>query len=137
VLDGLDIGTTEARDPTMPSASDRAWRSYRLKGSQVDFVQSTGHRILLGNSVTEGGFMMSSSCMSCHARAHVGPDGKPSVLGVFENTVDTIGYGEGSLGTPNPAWFISSQQPPALEALQTDFVWGFFFANDLKTAAED
>jgi len=136
VLDGLDIGTTEARDPTMPSASDRAWRSYRLKGSQVDFVQSTGHRILLGNSVTEGGFMMSSSCMSCHARAHVGPDGKPSVLGVFENTVDTIGYGEGSLGTPNPAWFISSQQPPALEALQTDFVWGFFFANDLKTAAD-
>lgn len=77
---------------------------YRLKGSQVDFVQSTGHRILLGNSVTEGGFMMSSSCMTCHARAHVGPDGKPSVLGVFENTVDMIGYGEGSLGTSNPNW---------------------------------
>ena len=136
VLDGLDIGTTEARDPTMPSASDRAWRSYRLKGSQVDFVQSTGHRILLGNSVTEGGFMMSSSCMTCHARAHIGPDGKPSVLGVFENTVDMIGYGEGSLGTPNPNWFISSQQPPALQALQTDFVWGFFFANDLHKAGD-
>jgi len=136
VLDGLDIGTTEARDPTMPSASDRAWRSYRLKGSQVDFVQSTGHRILLGNSVTEGGFMMSSSCMTCHARAHVGPDGKPSVLGVFDNTVDTIGYGEGSLGTPDPNWFISSQQPPALQALQTDFVWGFFFANDLHKPGE-
>ncbi len=136
VLDGLDIGTTEARDPTMPNAADRGWRSYRLKGSQVDFVQSTGHRILLGNSVTEGGFMMSSSCMTCHARAHVGPDGKPSVLGVFDNTVDTIGYGEGSLGTPDPNWFISSQQPPALEALQTDFVWGFFFANDLHKPSE-
>ncbi|MCC5978906.1 MAG: hypothetical protein JJU21_12655 [Salinarimonas sp.] len=134
VLDGLDIGTSEAVDPAMPSAADAAWRSYRLKGSQVDFVQSTGHRILLGNSVTEGGFMMSSSCMTCHARAHVGADGKPSVLGVFENTVDSIGYGESSNGIPNPAWFISSQQPPALQALQTDFVWGFFFANDVVKA---
>ena len=132
VLDGLGIGVTASSDPAMPSASDSAWRSYRLKGSQVDFVSAIGRPTILGNSVTEGGFVPSSSCITCHSRAHVGPDGTPSVLGVFENKVDLIGYGESAYGTPNTAWYLSSQQPPKLQALQTDFVWGFFFANALK-----
>lgn len=136
VLDGLGIGTGESADAAMPSIGDPAWRSYRLKGSQVNFVQSTGWRNILGNSVTEGGFVMSSSCMTCHSRAHVGPDGTPSVIGVFENTLGQIGYAEGSVGIPDPTWFVSSQQPPKLEALQTDFVWGFFFANALQHASE-
>lgn len=132
VLDGLGIGVSPNADPAMPSAADLAWRSYRLKGSQVDFVSAIGRPTLLGNSVTEGGFVPSSSCVSCHARAHVGADGFPSVLGVFRNSVDIIGYGESVSGTPDPNWYLTSQQPPALQALQTDFVWGFFFANSLK-----
>lgn len=136
LLSGLGIGGGAAGDPAMPSAADPAWRSYRLKGSQVGFVQSDGWRNLLGNSVTEGGFVSSSSCMTCHARAHVGSDGFPSVLGVFENDVDTIGYGRGPVGVPDPNWFFTSQQPPALQALQTDFVWGFFFAKALHQAKD-
>ncbi|HVJ63262.1 MAG TPA: hypothetical protein VM555_11195, partial [Tahibacter sp.] len=53
----------------VPSVSDRGWLSYRLKGAQVDFTDSTGVPTLLGNSVTEGGFMQTSSCITCHARA--------------------------------------------------------------------
>jgi hypothetical protein len=82
--------------------------------------------------VTEGGFVPSSSCITCHSRAHVGPDGTPSVLGVFVNKVDLIGYGESAHGIPDTNWYLSSQQPPKLQALQTDFVWGFFFANPLQ-----
>ncbi len=133
VFTGMNIGTTASTDPAMPTPADTAWRSYRLKGAQVDFTTATGRPIILGNSVTEGGFVPSSSCISCHARAHVGPDGFPSVLGVFRNNVDIIGYPESVNGVPNPNWYLSSQQPPALQALQTDFVWGFFFANKLTT----
>jgi hypothetical protein len=133
VLSGLGIGTTASSDPSMPTPADSAWLSYRLKGSQTEFTTAMGRPTILGNSVTEGGFVSSSSCISCHARAHVGSDGFPSVLGVFENNVDPFGYPKSVNGVPNPNWYLSSQQPPALQALQTDFVWGFFFANKLTT----
>jgi hypothetical protein len=135
VLSGMGVaaGPAESVDPATPSAGDPAWRSYRLKGAQVDFVDAMGNPDFLGNSVTEGGFVPSSSCITCHARAHVGPDGTPGVLGVFVDRVDTIGYPESANGIPNPAWYLSSNQPTiGLEALQTDFVWGFFFANELR-----
>ena len=34
-----------------------AYRNYRLKGSQVDFDDGEGRPLLLGNSVTESGFV--------------------------------------------------------------------------------
>ena len=46
--------------------SDKAWLSYRLKGSQIDFADHTGFSTVLGNSVTEAGFMNKSSCISCY-----------------------------------------------------------------------
>ena len=132
VFAGLGIGTQEQAGE-MLSKSDRGWLSYRLKGSQVEFTDSYGRPTLLGNSVTEGGFVNSSSCITCHARANTGASGPiPNMVGVFENQLDDIGYSRSSYGTPKPHWFRRSAQPPALNALQTDFVWGFLNAKDIQ-----
>lgn len=148
LFDRLDIGTRPSASPNEPTPRDRGWRSYRLKGSQVEFVDSTCRSTTLGNSVTEAGFMDGSSCMTCHARAgiHVPSTWKAgdpdptkagvtfSKLGVFENTLSDFGYGRSVHGIPSRAWFNDSAQAPVLEVLQTDFVWGFLFAKDLVAA---
>ncbi len=45
---------------------------YRLKGAQVDFTDRTGRPTIVGNSITEAGFVSTSSCITCHARASIG-----------------------------------------------------------------
>lgn len=129
----LGIGTkTPVYDPAkqiVPKASDKGWLSYRLKGAQVDFTDSYGVPTLLGNSVTEGGFMQTSSCITCHARAGTNAGGTvPLALGVFVNTLNETGYLQSVNGAPDPNLYYASNQPPALEVLQTDFVWGFLSA---------
>src|SRR5690606_10370352 len=81
IFTALNIGGSEG-DGIMPATTDRGWFSYRLKGSQATYTDSTGRPTLLGNSVTEGGFVSSSSCMSCHARAAISPNGR-AALDVF------------------------------------------------------
>ena len=63
------------------------WQNYRLKGSMTDFTDSIGRANLLGNSVTERGFVPSSSCMTCHGKASIRPtgDGKAETLAIFES----------------------------------------------------
>lgn len=128
---GQGASTSEAE----PDPEDRAWLSYRLKGSQVDFTDLEGRRTLLGNSITEAGFMDGSSCVSCHSRAgiHVTADGKPNFfkLSVFINSLSDYGYAKSADGIPNKNWFHDSDMPPALDVLQTDFVWGFLFAKEI------
>ncbi len=129
VFQALGIGTTDNTTLT-PTPKDKGWLSYRLKGSQAQFTDSMGRTTHLGNSVTEGGFVNSSSCVSCHARA--GTTGKgtlPPALSVFISQLSDSGYLESSHGIPNPDWYNRSSQPPDLTVLQTDFVWGFLTAN--------
>ena len=134
-FDALGIGTTD-NQTLLPRPSDRAWLSYRLKGTQTQFTDSTGRPTHLGNSVTEAGFVTTSSCMTCHSRASTNAGGTvPLPLGVFENGLTESGYLPSSSGTPNSAWFNKSGQPPTLLALQTDFVWGFLFANPVAPPA--
>jgi len=136
VFDQLDIGTgpnetvpsgLPATSSWFPSQKDKAWRSYRLKGSQVNFTDSAGRTTLLGNSVTEAGFVTSSSCVTCHARANVNKSGGPA-LGVFEPKTGYQGYLLSSHGTPNAGWFNQTATKPLPLAVQTDFVWGFLNA---------
>ncbi|EJN14287.1 hypothetical protein PMI42_02134 [Bradyrhizobium sp. YR681] len=135
VFDGLGIGIAD-NATLQPKPSDRSWLSYRLKGTQVDFTDSMGRPTHLGNSVTEAGFVTSSSCMTCHSRASTNAAGTvPLPLGVFENGLTESGYLPSATGTPNPAWFNKSGQPPTQLALQTDFVWGFLFANPIAPPA--
>lgn len=129
------IGSGTSTSAAEPDAEDKAWLSYRLKGSQVDFTDLEGRRTLLGNSITEAGFMDGSSCVTCHSRAgiHVTADGKPNFfkLSVFINSLSDYGYAKSADGIPNKNWFHNSDMPPALDVLQTDFVWGFLFAKEI------
>jgi hypothetical protein len=112
------------------------WMNYRLKGSQVDFADSTGVPTLLGNSVTEAGFVPSASCITCHSRAAVNSQGrnvfgtgfKPILPGNDNNPQSYNGY-------PDPSWFwqISDSPDPVLKNLQVDFVWAIpLFARPAK-----
>lgn len=55
-----------------PEVEGTVWRFYRLRGTQVDFVTSTGRPTILGNTQIEGSFQGTSSCIACHARATIG-----------------------------------------------------------------
>jgi hypothetical protein len=136
IFDGLGIGTKDNATLT-PSYSDRAWLSYRLKGAQTQFTDSIGSPTRLGNSVTEGGFVSTSSCMSCHARAGVTATGTQAPeLGVFINELSESGYFQSSRGAPNPDWFLHSGVPRKTAVVQTDFIWGFLSANCLTEKCE-
>ena len=136
VFRALYIGSRD-NGTLVPRFTDRAWLSYRLKGSQVNFSDSMGRPTNLANSVTEGGFVTTSSCMTCHARAGSSPKGTlPPALGVFVNGITDSGYLPSAQGLPIPDWFHRSGQPPTLNVLQTDFVWGFLTANCLTPSCE-
>lgn len=59
-------------DKLPPEIKGTKWENYRLKGTQTDFVTLDGRPTLLANAIIERGFMSSSSCVSCHARATIG-----------------------------------------------------------------
>jgi hypothetical protein len=107
------------------------WESYCLKGSQADYVSASGKPTRLGNSVTENGFVETSSCLTCHVRASVNNAGKSLYGGGFIRSSDP-GLCPGGprkpcspTGAPNPAWFWTNpdQANRTLLALQTDFIW--------------
>jgi hypothetical protein len=111
----------------------KQWKNYRLKGTQVDFTDSTGRPTLLGNTISENGFVATSSCMSCHARASVavsGPGaGQSAFGGGFAPSVNNAGNVSYN-GAPNPNWYFN---PPGIAGgvlegvptnVQTDFLWG-------------
>ena len=53
IFAGLGIGEGVDPDPRVASATDPAWRSYRMKGSQTTFVTSEGFPTVAGQSITE------------------------------------------------------------------------------------
>ncbi len=136
------IGDGGASISGRPTQQDAAWLSYRLKGTQVDFVSPTGMPTLLGNSVTEAGFVNSASCMTCHSRAAVTDEGLPA-FAIFNNRLSDAGLAESVNGPPLQGWFSADaffghagqRESPRLLALQTDFVWGFRFACPTRTIA--
>ncbi len=119
------------------------WKNYRLKGSQVDFTDSEGEPLLVGNSVTEGGFVQTASCMTCHSRAAVDKEGK-NVFPIFgekeglplQDKIPTVwqtSFGTYN-GTPDPNWFYSYNGLKRTRVnLQTDFIWAIpFQAHSVK-----
>ena len=108
--------------------------NYCLKGSQADFVDNTGLDIRLGNSVTEDGFVASSSCMTCHGRAAFDRTGQPTSPAGFVNV--NVRPPIGPLGPLLPTWYYSfTGQPPIFEGMpgltrtgtSADFVWSIPF----------
>lgn len=138
-----DIGTGNGINRSgRPTPQDQAWRSYRLKGTQTDFVTPTGRPTRLGNSVTEAGFVSTASCITCHARAGATENGTPP-LAIFTNTLSDLGMPQSVNGMPNDAWFNINayrnaqgvREATGTLAVQTDFVWGFRNACPMKPSA--
>lgn len=138
VFKGLGIGTKASTNKDEPTIADLGWRSYRLKGSQVEFTNSMGRRTTLGNSITEAGFMDGSSCITCHARAGINLQNNQANffrLSVFTKNLSDYGYALSADSIPNQAWFHHDDNTGSLDVLQTDFVWGFFNANPIVTSS--
>lgn len=137
----FDIGAGEPAADGMPTPADPAWFSYRLKGSQTTFTDSVGRNTLMGNSITEGGFVSNSSCMSCHARSAVNAEGK-SPLAIFTSQLSEDGYPQSPSGIPDHELYYTTalgerfSTDPQVRYLQADFVWGFMFAQPLTEAGE-
>src|SRR5207248_2873644 len=81
------------------------WQYYRLDGSQIDFIDSTGQFTRMGNSVIEDGLVAKSSCINCHAMARV----NSTAVGDFDFIV----------GIPDKNMFFFSDG--SLQNLQLDF----------------
>ncbi len=110
------------------------FKHYRLKGSMTDFTSATGSPNLLGNSITEAGFVPTASCITCHARAAVQAtaNGNPGTLGAnglspYLNVAGFTPDGQSYNGTPDPNWYYSGNRPIRRYAVQTDFVWAIPF----------
>ncbi|MBR1208623.1 MULTISPECIES: hypothetical protein [unclassified Bradyrhizobium] len=130
-----DCVKTAALTALLSSADiDPVYNNYCLKGSQVDFVDNVGLDIRVGNSVTEDGFVATSSCITCHGRAAFKADGTPSSQAGF------LSFGPNGpvapLGPLLPEWYWKfSGQPPIFEgkpgltriATAADFVWSIPF----------
>lgn len=119
---GIGVAASDP-DPKAFSAADPAWRNYRLKGTQTEFVTATGIETGTGSTVVEGGFVNTSSCLTCHAQAGVDGRAFPFTNGVGETfKANLLGFGEVVRGAPKPEWFYTPN--PAITVMPTDFVWG-------------
>lgn len=139
LLTKMNIGTGSSTSQAEPDPEDAAWRNFRLKGSQVEYVNAIGQSTLLGNSVTEAGFMDGSSCISCHARAGAALNSDGTVnflaLSVFERDLTDFGYARSHHGIPNPFWYYNDNNTkPSMRVMQTDFIWGFLNANPIVSS---
>ena len=112
----------------------KEWSNYRLKGSQIDFTDATGAANLVGNSVTEKGFVQTSSCMTCHGNTGVDATGSAN---------PSIGFnvdGQSRNGPIDPAWFYNTNVESAAQQFgrykvtyyPVDFVWAIFNAQPAK-----
>jgi hypothetical protein len=115
---------------------DSVWQNYCLKGSQVDFTTAIGVPTLLGNSVPEQGFVNTSSCMTCHARAafdilgrptsnlpagFIDPQQNAALCPVPNPSIDACSPN----GTPLISWYLVNPGTPNQRVIymQSDFVW--------------
>jgi hypothetical protein len=143
ILAAFDVGTVDGVNRSgRPTAQDRAWRSYRLKGTQTDYSSFTGRPLRLGGSVSEAGFVNSSSCVSCHARAAV-REGGLTALSTFLDETSVQGVPKGAIGVPNERWFNvttlwggdGATNVPLVHGVQTDFMWGIKYACPISKMA--
>jgi hypothetical protein len=100
------------------------FQNYRLKGSQTDFTDSRGEPTVVGNSVTEYGFVPTASCITCHSRAGTDANGKkPDNLRIFGEKLG----GQTFNGPPDVELFYDRNNPFRRYMMQADFVWAIPF----------
>ncbi len=123
----IGTGTEKKVNPDMPSQQDPAWQSYRLKGTQTQYYMNDGYSTIVGASITEGGFVNTASCMSCHVQAGVGADGTASTSVGATGRLNLDGLGKVVTGAPYTGdYYIRGSNE--VRTARTDFVWGILFA---------
>ena len=126
----MGIATAETDpDPAVISAQDPAWLNYRLKGTQSTFTTAGGVPTGTGATITEGGFVNSASCMTCHSQAATDALGTTQAAGVGATwRPNLMGYNQVVMGTPDPDWFYgngaNTDGTLGITATQVDFIWG-------------
>jgi hypothetical protein len=123
-------------DPRVISVDDPAWRMYRLKGTQTTFTTAAGVPTGTGATVTEGGFVNSASCTTCHSQASVNANGQAGMPGVGATwRPNLLGFNEVVMGSPDADWFYQNDKP-TVAATQIDFVWGILNAKCVNPGAD-
>jgi hypothetical protein len=123
---GIGAGTEDV-DPAAPSIDDPGWRNYRLKGTQTQYYSNDGYPTILGASITEGGFVNSASCLSCHVQASVDAQGRPGTEIGATGRLNLFGIGTSVNGAPVTGDYYMRGSTDQ-HAVRTDFVWGILFA---------
>ncbi len=130
----MGVGTAAVdSDPSIITADDPAWNNYRLKGTQTSFTTPTGVPTGMGATVTEGGFVNSASCTTCHSQAATDKNGTVTTAGVGSTwRPNLMGYNQVVMGSPEASWFYgngaSSSGGLAAITTQVDFIWGILNA---------
>lgn len=130
LLRGMGIGQADKDpNPAAISADDPAWKNYRLKGTQTRFTTLSGVPTGMGATITEGGFVNSASCMTCHSQASVDENGNSGVQGVGADwRLNLAGFSQVQMGAPDADWFYNGGSGPSYSAIQIDFIWGILGA---------
>ncbi|MCK5896196.1 MAG: hypothetical protein KAG20_05295 [Cocleimonas sp.] len=96
------------------------WENYRLRGTQIDWVDNRGNPTILTNSQIEGFLdQKSMSCMTCHALAAKGETGGPVPLPPETTQVNAEGRPIGFVGPVPPELFNNAGQ----NLIGLDYVW--------------
>ncbi|MFW2543604.1 hypothetical protein ACN2XU_13235 [Primorskyibacter sp. 2E107] len=133
LFEGTGVGAApQDPDPRVISADDPAWKNYYLKGTQSSFTTVGGVPTGMGATVTEGGFVNSASCTTCHSQAAADMNGTTTKVGVGATwRPNLLGYAQVAMGTPSMDWFYQTglvDGGPGMAATQIDFVWGILNA---------
>jgi hypothetical protein len=123
-------GAPSGRNGVRQETIGTIWQNYILRGTQIDFVTAFGAPTVLSSPVIENGFQ-NSSCMTCHARASVGPR-KVGPGGVKAVRLNTLSPGDPTLGAPEPGLFGAGPGQNSVDYLQTDFIWSSPFRAQRK-----
>jgi hypothetical protein len=123
----VDVSTRGAaaahgKDGVRAGYEQTKWAHYRLRGSQIDYVDAKGKPTVVANTQLERTFQTTSSCISCHVRAANDPlnmhVSQPSSLKPFTSIDPVIG----PIGKPTPDWFKDFKGQS--RSVSTDFLWG-------------
>jgi hypothetical protein len=116
------------RAPTNIGLEGTKWEYFLLRGTQTDYTDENGRPSLLANSNVERGFQLSSSCITCHSLATIGPMYKTgdsmqriNFLPVPPFKVGGVMFGgKGYVGTPDSTLFYLKD---GQKMKQSDFAW--------------
>ena len=134
-----DSSATDKGYPDGLGIEGTFWENYRLRGVQIDFTDPIGKPTILANSQIEEGFQTTSSCITCHAMASIGPrigkEKQANRLPIFQDTHAITGKDSvvvGPIGAPDYSMFESKkfgdEVVGGVNYIQTDFVWSLMRA---------